>query len=1011
MPHTNENKRNEQVLATEVRYVHKVERFFSERGLAPFGQMRDMVDFCASARTKQSQIDSNLVRALALSARLAQAWHESLAREYADPSLLPKLIGIPLIQMPFCLRLEDLKAFSESPEASHLFSIEQNPSDASCRPLIEGRFWSIPGTGHGNEMGDEATRIAWADYIGLQNFKWTAERFEQSINALLDFADSDLCSNTSVTLRNLQWCASAIGAPESQAKALALIMDLDKPTAHAGFGHWYNAMSLSDFGSLLNMISFCAIDRFPELAKLSELFSPSSAWTQAKILESINSSSYVTGVHYRAQETVGKNILNSLWGENQDCVIEPWRDRDELMESFFSRPDFPETDELKMDAWEHVGREVADAATALAKKPLKILIWGGSGVGKTRLGQAIAAASGRLAFQENASTGSAQARLERLRSTASAAAAMGNSLAWVDNADEILSKGELEFMRCAFLDQPDCAQIWIASDLKDIEESTLRRFDMAIHVPSMPLPHRKALAESLWSDKQVAARVAQAMKTPGEIHAAWQWCKALGDDSWPAIARKISGDQKAEASAKKHLIGAFDIHSTSSEGPTVADFAGNQRLLVEIEKIAQFFETPERFATLGAKAPKGYMLTGPAGSGKTMFTKVLSNRVGVPMVVASGASLADKPELIPQLFAEARKRAPCILFVDEFDVCAGRARSQTGMNLERQKLLNLLLVELDGFDPLEGVIFMAATHNGDEIDPAVLRPGRIGRELRFGHPSPEDREKVWASHLRGAPTEAIDLTALSQASRGFSNAMIAEACERARWNGAIEGASSIDTALVLRACDEIYWGEPDGSYLHDAARRAVAVHEAGHALVAILSGLHPLRATVNPRDGFLGAVQVLDDEGSIGLDKEALAKRLAVSFGGYAAEKLMFGKAGEGARGDFANARRMINSSLFENGLAHGKPSMHILDTYGAPQLSEFALKQAEDEARTLGAKGLELAERLLSEHKDSLDLLATELLAKKELSEAEMRSMLGYGDAMASDNVFAEFGFESPKD
>lgn len=361
------------------------------------------------------------------------------------------------------------------------------------------------------------------------------------------------------------------------------------------------------------------------------------------------------------------------------------------------------------------------------------------------------------------------------------------------------------------------------------------------------------------------------------------------------------------------------------------------------------------------------------------------------MVVSSGAVLAKSPELLSQLFAEARKRAPCILFIDEFDVCAGKARVQGVMVLERQKILNLLLVELDGFDPLEGVVIVGATHNGEEIDPAVLRPGRLGRQLMFCYPGFEERKQVWASHIKGGPVSDFDLDALAGASRSFSNASIAEACERAKWNAALDGAEAIDTERALRARDEIYWGEASGGMLSEEAKWSLSAHEAGHALVALDLGFHPLRATVRPRADFAGAVQVVGEEGTLGMGLETLENRLAVTMAGFAAERLLTGRVEDGALSDFAKARSLIQRALLDTGVAEGKPRAYMTDVMGGPNLSQRALEAFEAKAQSMVEGALALAGARLSERRDGLERLARELMERKEMSEREMREVLGW--------------------
>jgi cell division protease FtsH len=543
-----------------------------------------------------------------------------------------------------------------------------------------------------------------------------------------------------------------------------------------------------------------------------------------------------------------------------------------------------------------------------------------------------------------------------------------------------------------FLETPGSAQIWIANSLSGAHEAFIRRFDFVLKLPAMPLDSRLALAHRLFGPGELAERLARSMKSPAELSAASSWCEAAGEASWAVVSRRVAGHQAALNAAKakgdEATQEAFTVTPAGHGGMKLSDFAGNPRLSAEIERIAGFFSEPARFAKLGAKIPKGYLLSGPPGSGKTWFVRVLASVAGVPMVIANGAMLAKSPEKFAEMFAEARKRAPCLVFVDEFDVCAGHAKTAGGMDLERQKVLNRLLGELDGFDPLEGVLFLGATHNGSEIDPAVRRSGRMSGHLAFGHPDKGARAEVWRLCLAGVPCDELDFDKLAESTRGFSNAEIVEAANRAKLGAAMDGKDRIGMREILAAGDAVYWGDPGDPHASEEERWRTCVHESGHALVALRVGHIAERMTARPRDGYSGAAQIHRDEGLDSLDSVGAKHQISILLGGYAAEKGVFGRPANGASSDLSRARTLCAKSMLDWAL-DGAPKGY-LEGMGGPVLSQSALSAFESSSTERLAECLGAAETILVDEKEALLRLSKMLMERKELTRDEILEAVG---------------------
>ena len=847
---------------------------------------------------------------------------------------------------------------------------------------------------------------AWEAWISSKGLEWLLRRLESSIEAFDALAASELTrqeESSWAARRNLRWLAARLGRPQEEADFLArLMMSLSDQVNRAGLA-WFAQSHLlweSDLASMAESLGkACGWDQ--EASQAVALWDPQGAWAQAGVLWGRSSrKSLAQPRSYGRPDEFAKYLANQLFRVSRSMLETPWDEEAELMAHFY-RP-FAGGEGLTPTDWSHVGEEVGDIVAALSNSKVKVLLWGDPGTGKSSLAGALARACGLTAVQPSAlekkdnNGKSGDLGFERLLAVGAAerlARAVERPVVVVDECEPILTDDSHKIDTAQALEAREASQIWIANSLEKAHEAYLRRFDFILKVPAMTLAAREALARKLFGATPLAARLAQSMRNPAELVSAKRWCEAAGGESWAVVSRKMAGHQRAVSAASGEGQGHFEVVSPGSSKLALNDFAGNERMRQEIAAIAGFFADPSRYARLGAKIPKGYLLDGGPGSGKTWFARVLSSVAGVPMIVANGASLASRPESFAELFSEARKRAPCVAFVDEFDVVGTSARNADGtLNLERQKILNQFLVELDGFDPLEGVLFLAATHNGGSIDKAVTRAGRLGRSLSFGDPGPGERQEVWKAHLDAALAAAeVDWLRLEEASRGFSCAQIAEAAERAKLAEAGAGAEKVGMPALEKACDEVFWGEESQMHLTPQERWRTAVHEAGHALAALREGLRPQRATVRPRSRFLGAVSVMGEEGEVSRGPREIDAALRVALAGYAAEEGVFGEPSDGASADLASARRNATRALQDLALGRA-PQAHQGSIDGGLMMSQRALEELEDLGRQKLDLALEQARELMSSERENLLSLAKELLDKRDLSRAEIELAAGKG-------------------
>jgi len=429
-----------------------------------------------------------------------------------------------------------------------------------------------------------------------------------------------------------------------------------------------------------------------------------------------------------------------------------------------------------------------------------------------------------------------------------------------------------------------------------------------------------------------------------------------------------------------------------------ADVRGVDEAKGELLEIVEYLKNPARFTALGGKLPKGVLLVGPPGTGKTMLAKAVAGEAGVPFFYASGSEFEEMfvgvgARRVRELFAAAKKSAPCIIFLDEIDAIGG-ARNPKDQSYMKMTL-NQLLVELDGFRANEGIIVIAATNFPESLDKALVRPGRFDRHVVVPNPDVEGRRQILEAHVKGIKTAAdVQLKTIARGTPGFSGADLANLVNVAALRAAMLGKAVVSQADLEYAKDRVMMGaERKSAVISEENRRLTAYHEGGHAIVAVhTAGAHPVhKATIVPRGMSLGMVMQLPEKDETSVTRRQLLARLDVCMGGRVAEELVFGEAEvtTGASSDLQQATRLARDMVTKYGMGRGVGLVSQEYEDGGRSMSSETRAAIEGEVKAILAEAHDRAAALLRKHTDELHLVAQALLAEETLTGAELKELL----------------------
>ncbi len=474
---------------------------------------------------------------------------------------------------------------------------------------------------------------------------------------------------------------------------------------------------------------------------------------------------------------------------------------------------------------------------------------------------------------------------------------------------------------------------------------------------------------------------------------------------WFFMMRQMQGGGKGGAfSFGKSKARLIDENSNSVN---FGDVAGCDEAKSEVSELVDFLKDPSKFQKLGGRIPRGVLLVGPPGTGKTLLARAIAGEAKVPFFSISGSDFVEMfvgvgAARVRDMFENAKKQAPCIIFIDEIDaVGRHRGAGTGGGNDEREQTLNQMLVEMDGFEANSGVIVIAATNRSDVLDKALLRPGRFDRQVFVGLPDIRGREQIIKVHMRKVPINAdVDAAVLARGTPGFSGADLANLVNEAALFAARRNKRAVDMSDFEDAKDKIYMGpERKSAVMREDERRNTAYHESGHAVVAkLLPKADPVhKVTIMPRGMALGVTWQLPEFDRVNLYKDRMLEDLAILFGGRAAEEVFLNSMSTGASNDFERATKMARDMVTRYGMSESLGTMVYVDTesesifgrMNSKTVSEATQQKVDAEIRSLVDTQYGVAKKLLEGNRDKVEAMVTALLEWETLDADQVNDIM----------------------
>ena len=643
---------------------------------------------------------------------------------------------------------------------------------------------------------------------------------------------------------------------------------------------------------------------------------------------------------------------------------------------------------LPQSAFSHAARDWENIQVAVnAPRPLKVLVTGKSGTGKSALVTSVLANTNRAAVtldQEKRT----EVSVDTIATVRQSIGSMGGPVLVMDLTEDLIKKDGFKGLFTSAVSKRTMGpEVWMVSDLKHIPEEVIGAFDVVVEVHALPLAARKDLANQLFKDSDLADKIAKCCTTPGEIVKLHEWSELSGQTDWGRLSVKALSVQQAALKAgtvSKDL--PITLYQPAENKNGFESVVGNNHAVRKAREAILGFKDPQRFEVLNGEAPKGVLLTGDPGTGKTYLVRAMAHEAGVPLLVASSAALATNPSLITAVFTEARRQAPCMLFLDEIDAIGATAENKNGASADpkRQAILNRLLVEIGGIEDLDDVMVIGATHRPYVLDPALVRSGRLSFKINFDLPEREAREELWKFYAKNVQCDNIAWDRVARLSSGMSPADICEAMKVATTDAAVANQKTVKMENLIKAIDTIGWGQTEGErVVAESELYTTAVHECGHALLAWLYQSDIDRISVKPGNGALGYVRYLPDEDKISHSMGDIEARVAIALGGLVAEEVSCPQRSMGAGSDLRKVRQFVSKMYREEGIGS------YVGGVDWSTASENLKAKVEEEEQNKIKQIKDKTHNLLNANKALLDMLTKKLIKDREISGAELNEWL----------------------
>jgi len=559
----------------------------------------------------------------------------------------------------------------------------------------------------------------------------------------------------------------------------------------------------------------------------------------------------------------------------------------------------------------------------------------------------------------------------------------------------------------AFIEKVDAGMVDSAKINEHEVSGQYRNLQGDLRTYQVTIPDDPSLTQRL-IDHHVEVNVSKPEEVPFVLSVLISWFPMLLLIAvWVFFMRQMQGGGRGGAMSFGKSKAKLLAQNTNKV--TFSDVAGCDEAKQEVTEVIEFLRDPSRFTRLGGKIPKGVLLVGPPGTGKTLLARAIAGEADVPFFTISGSDFVEMfvgvgASRVRDMFEQAKKSAPCIVFVDEIDAM-GRHRGAGigGGNDEREQTLNQMLVEMDGFEANEGVILVAATNRPDVLDPALLRPGRFDRQVVVPRPDLKGREEILRVHMRKVPLSSdVEVKALARGTPGFSGADLANLVNEAALNAARFGADRVGNADFESAKDKVMMGtERRSMIISDEQKKTTAYHEAGHTLVAkYLKTADPVhKVSIIPRGQALGVTMQLPLEDRFNHDAEYLRDQIAIMMGGRLGEELVLSQKTTGASNDFERATQLARNMVTQWGMSDELGPMVYGEREHEPFLGREITRQtniSEETARKIDAVVRKMvddnynrAKDILVEHMDQLHLLAQALIEYETLDGPEIDEVM----------------------